>query len=411
MCPLFRIDPLEEASPRAKANLMRNFAAGALQPDDFASPEMKRVASLCFNCKQCQHECPSNVNIPQMMIEAKAAYVGAHGLSRADWILSRAHSFGSLGSLAPWASNWVLNNPSARWMLEKLCGIARQRKLPAFANRSFLKFAKRELLTRPVRGSEKSPVVFFVDHYANYHDPQLARALIAVLRHQGIPVYVPPGQVASGMALLSAGDLDAAREHAERNIRVLAEFAREGIPIVCTEPAAALCLKQEYPMLIDHPDIDVVAANVIEAGAYLQGLHRAGKLRTDFQPLDLDAGYHRPCHLQALGAGTPLRELLHLIPQMRVHTIDKGCSGMAGAYGLTTENFRNSLRIGWGLISRMRQPDLTIGTTECSSCKMQMEQGTSTPTLHPLKLLALSYGVMPEIAAKLKPSQKKWMVT
>ena len=28
---------------------------------------------------------------------------------------------------------------------------------------------------------------------------------------------------------------------------------------------------------------------------------------------------------------------------------------------------------------------------------MQMEQGTTKPTLHPIKLLALSYGLMPEI--------------
>jgi len=411
MCPLFRIDPLEEASPRAKANLMRNFAAGLLKPDDFASPNMKRVANLCFNCKQCEEECPSNVNIPQMMIEAKAAYVAAHGLSRADWILSRAHSFGALGSLFPTVTNWLLTNGFSRWLLEKTCGIARQRKLPPFAPRTFMKQARKEMLTRPVRGPEPSPVVYFVDHFANYHDPQLGRAFVAILRHHGIPVYVPPGQVASGMALLSAGDLDAAREQAEHNIRELAELAREGIPIVCTEPAAALCLKHEYPMLIDHPDVQVVAAATVEAGEFLQRLHRAGKLRTDFQPLDLVAGYHTPCHLKALGAGTPLLELLSLIPQLRLHRIEKGCSGMAGAYGLTRENYRNSIRIGWGLISRMRQSDLTIGVTECSSCKMQMEQGTSTPTLHPLKVMALAYGLMPEIAQKLKPAQKRLVVT
>src|SRR5438067_8815422 len=38
-------------------------------------------------------------------------------------------------------------------------------------------------------------------HYANAHDPQLARAFVAILRHHGIPVHVPPGQIASGMAL------------------------------------------------------------------------------------------------------------------------------------------------------------------------------------------------------------------
>lgn len=411
MCPLFRVDSVEEASPRAKANLIRHLTTGALPADEMMTPEFKRIANLCFNCKQCQLECPSNVNIPQMMIEAKANYVAANGLSRVDWILSRAHSFGAVGSASSMPSNWAINNPLARWVIEKLCGISRYRKLPAFARRSFLRLAKRELLTRPAaRGSEK-PVVYFVDYYANYHDPELGRAFIEILRHNRIPVYVPPGQVSSGMAMISAGDLDAARELAERNLRELADLARDGCPIVCTEPAAALCLQQEYPMLLDHPDVRTVAGRVIEAGAFLQQLHEQGRLRTDFQPLDLDVGYHLPCHLKALNAGTPLRSLLDLIPQLRVHTIDEGCSGMAGAYGLTAENFKNSIRIGWGLISRMRVGDVAIGTTECSSCKVQMEQGTTTPTLHPLKILALAYGLMPEIKERMQPSRKKLVVT
>jgi hypothetical protein len=73
---------------------------------------------------------------------------------------------------------------------------------------------------------------------------------------------------------------------------------------------------------------------------------------------------------------------------------------------LKAENFRNSLRAGFGLISALRNPKIMVGTTECSACKMQMEQGASKPTIHPLKLLALSYGLMPQLARLLKmPSQ------
>ncbi|MDB5388756.1 MAG: glpC, partial [Planctomycetaceae bacterium] len=277
MCPVFRLDPVEEASPRSKANLMRSYLLGTIRDDDLASPAMKRISNLCFNCKQCELECPSSVNIPQMMTEAKAAYVEAHGLSRADWVLSRIHSFGNFLGWSPRTANWLLANPMARWALEKVCGIARQRKLPKVTQTTFLKRARRQLLTRPVRWNEQQAVVYFVDHYANWHDPQLGQALVAVLRHHGIPVYVPPNQVPSGMAMISTGDLDSARKLAAKNIQVLAEFAREGIPIVCTEPTAALCLKQEYPALVDHPDVDVIAENTIEAGAYLMKLHRAGK--------------------------------------------------------------------------------------------------------------------------------------
>lgn len=411
MCPFFRIDQIEEASPRAKANAMRDWTTGRLEPNDFLSDHMKRVADLCFNCKQCQLECPSNVNIPHLMTEAKAAYAAAHGLGRTDWLLSRPHYLAALGCTTSHASNWALGNPAARWLLEKLTGVARQRKLPRFARRTFLRSLSGDLTRKPQPGSSPRPVVYFVDYYANYHDPELARAFVSVLRHNGVPVYVPREQTVSGMAMISAGDVEGARSVAERNVRELAELAREGHQIVCTEPSAALCLKYEYPMLLDHPDVELISSQTIEAGALLRELHESGRLRTNLAPLAAEAGYHMPCHLKALGADSPLRELLSLIPELQVHTIEEGCSGMAGAYGLSRQNFRTSLRIGWNLMTEMRRAELGFGTTECSTCKMQMEQGTAKPTLHPLKLLALSYGVLPEIRDRLTASNQQLIVS
>lgn len=407
MCPFFRIESREESSPRSKANVLRDYLTGRIDPREWTSETMKSLSDLCFNCKQCQLECPSNVNIPQMMIEAKAAHVAAHGTTRADWILSRAHSWGWLGSTASLAMNWAIANPAARWCIEKLVGISRRRKLPLFARRSFMGSVRRELFKLPRKTGLHQAVVYFVGDYANWHDPDLGRALIAVLTHNGVPVHVPPGQTSSGMAMICAGDLESARFVAEQNVRALAELAREGYSIICTEPTAALCLRHEYPMVLNHPDVEVIASRVIDAGAYLEELHHQGKFKTDFRPLDLDVAYHTPCHLKALECGSPLANLLSLIPQLRLHRIEEGCSGMAGAYGLTERNFRTSIRIGWGLITRMRDPDLNLGATECSGCKFQMEQGTDIPTVHPIKLLAYAYGLMPEIGQKLQPTKRK----
>jgi FAD/FMN-containing dehydrogenase/Fe-S oxidoreductase len=411
MCPFFRIETREEASPRSKANVLRDYLTGQVSAREWTSASMKDLTDLCFNCKQCQLECPTNVNVPQMMIEAKAAQVAAHGLSRADWILSRAHSFGWLGSTASMAMNWAIANPTARWCLEKLVGISRQRKLPLFARRSFLSSVSRELMKLPRKNEARRGVVYFVGDFVNWHDPELGRALVAILKHNGIRLHVPPGQTSSGMAMICAGDLASARVVAEHNLREFGELARDGHTILCTEPTAAVCLKHEYPMLLDHPDVDAVAAQTVDAGTFLMDLHRQGKLKTDFRPVDLDVAYHTPCHLRTLARGTPLADLLSLIPELRVHKIEKGCSGMAGAYGLTARNFRTSIRIGWGLITQMRDPNLDLGLTECSGCKFQMEQGTDTPTLHPLKLLAYSYGLMPEIGKKFQPLKRRLVVS
>ena len=84
---------------------------------------------------------------------------------------------------------------------------------------------------------------------------------------------------------------------------------------------------------------------------------------------------------------------------------------MAGTFGLKKKNYRNSLRAGWDLISAIRNSTVQVGTTECSACKLQMEQGTTKPTLHPLKLLALSYGLRPEIRALLNSQSTDLVVT
>lgn len=70
---------------------------------------------------------------------------------------------------------------------------------------------------------------------------------------------------------------------------------------------------------------------------------------------------------------------------------------MAGTYGIKRKNYVRSLRMGVQLIQAMRSPTIVAGSTECSTCKIQMEQGTVKPTLHPIKILAHAYGLMPEL--------------
>ncbi len=410
MCPIFRHEPTEEASPRAKANLMRAVLSGRLPPESLAGDEMKQVVDLCVHCHQCRLECPANVDIPKLMAEAKGQYVATNGLSMGDRLLARIDQLAALGSLASPLANWSVSNRQARWLIERMLGVAQGRKLPLFAKRSFLRMAQRRRLTRPDRRPGQK-VLFFVDIYANWFDVQLAEAFIEVLQHNGVRVYVHPNQHPSGMHLVAMGVLDRARRLASRNVQLLSEAVRQGYTIVTTEPSAALCLKHEYPSLLDTDDARLVAENVREASTYLWRLHQTGKLELDLQPINATVGYHLPCHLRALEVGSPGENLLRLVPGLTVRRIEKGCSGMAGLYGLRQENYRASLRTGWGLISALRSTSVQAGTTECTACKMQMEQGTTKPTLHPIKLLALAYGRMPELADLLDARGEELVIT
>jgi Fe-S oxidoreductase len=213
------------------------------------------------------------------------------------------------------------------------------------------------------------------------------------------------------MAMISLGAVERAKRVAERNVALLADAVRQGYTIVATEPAAALCLKHEYLNLLDDEDVRLVADNTSEACTYLWRLHQSGKLELDLKPINSSLGYHQPCHLRALNVGAPGERLLRLIPGLAVQRVERGCSGMAGTYGLKRENYRSSLRAGWGLISALRDPAILLGATECSTCKMQMEQGTTKPTIHPIKVLALAYGLMPEVATLLTARGQDLVVT
>ncbi|MCI0700507.1 MAG: FAD-binding protein, partial [Planctomycetia bacterium] len=415
MCPVFRATGKEEATPRTKANLLR-----VLTDPTAATPdEVKAIADLCVNCKMCRDECDARVNIPKLMLEAKARHQAEHGLDRADWVLSRTEAFAATGSNFAPLVNGLLGLRSVRWLMEKLLGVSRHRRLPAFWLRNFFRRARGAGLTKkrgarsadrgaeiqdalssfriPISAFRNEKVALFVDVFAAYNDPLIGMAAVAVLQHHGIEVFVPRRQVGSGIAPLAQGDLDTARDAARRNVRVFADLTREGYRIVCLEPTSALMLSQDYLDILDDPDVATVASHTVELTTYLGELHAAKRLRTNFKRVDLTLGHHIPCHLKALRGPTSAPGLLSLIPGLHVHTIDAGCSGMAGTWGLKAENYKASLAAGAAMFEELNRPRVLFGSTECSACRMQMEQGSGKRTLHPVQYLAYAYGLLPEL--------------
>jgi len=410
MCPTFRALRDEQATPRAMANLVRQIGAGRLDPKSWGTEEFKQSASLCTHCKLCPSECPSGVDVSSLMVEAKAAYIEAHGMPPGEWALSRVELWGRIASRLPILCNAVLSSGPARWVLERLLGLSRLRRLPRAHRWPFVSRAARLGLTRPRPQAPGPRVAYFVDVYANHFDQELAESVVAVLRQAGVNVYVPPRQRDSGMPALVAGDVEHARELALANLRVLGDAVRDGYTVVCSEPSAALMLRQEYLKLTDDLDASLVAANTYDIGQYLAGLDARDQLPPPEQPLRARVGYHQPCHLRALEVGTPGLDLIRRIPELEVEFIDRGCSGMAGTFGLHRDHFLTSMRAGRGLLNRLRDGDIELGATECSACRIQMEQGAPKRTLHPVKLLSLAYGHNPLLRRRLQDPKPKHVV-
>lgn len=399
MCPLFRRYMDEEASPRAKANLLRGVLEHDLRLETLTTEKAKEVADRCFHCQVCSFECPAEVDVSQLAFRCKSAYVAAHGMSLDDLFFSR------IDKILPWLSmiscpvNWALSTNWTRWLIEKILQIPQSRTFPKLAKVTFLGRTQWAALMSKPKFHSETRVALFVDTYANHFETKLAELAVRILEHNGLDVYIPSRQRSSGLSAFTAGSLDRTERLARHNTRLLADLIRQGYQVVTLEPASASCVTKEYRYLVEGIDAALVSSNVVDFCQFLLDRHQEGKLRTDFKAISGVAGYHAPCRsisntVRRVDAPVPGEELLRLIPELDVRRIEQGCCGLAGTYGLRQKNHRRSLQIGMQLFKELRQPEIDFGATDCCACRLQMEHGVdSKSTFHPIHFLAFAYGL------------------
>lgn len=392
MCPVFRAMGDELGSSRAKANLLHFWATGQLEDKDFESPEFRKILDLCVNCKMCERECPSGVKVSTLMTAARAEYVRRRGLRRPEYVLSRNRHLSRMGSLFSPLSNAVMQRPASKWLLEKVAGIDARRSMPAFGRGSLLKAGRKRIAAAGPLAERVDKVAYFVDTYANYNDSELGLAVIDVLRHNGVEVVLPDQRPAPLPAIVY-GDVKTARRDLAYNVKHLARAVRDGCKIVCSEPSAALCLKEELCHYVAGGDATLVSQNTHELMNYLLTLRGQGRLKAPQQPVAGKFAYHLPCHLCALGDDTVTLRLLQEHFKIDVADLRAGCCGLSGTFGMQAKNYELASQISESLRKAIKASPTQEIVTECAACKMQIEHIASVAATHPIKLIARSYGL------------------
>ena len=367
--------------------------------DRVPKSDLAAFTDLCYECKLCIPHCPYypphrwDVDIPRLVLRDRAARVRLEGRPPVrDRVLGSADALGALASTAAPLVNLANRTGPARWLMEKILGVHRDRLLPAFHGETFEKWWKR-------RGGKTSPgelesddaVVLFTTCSVNYNDPAIGKAAVAVLEKNGIEVVVP-FQKCCGMPFLDSGDLDSARENRRANLSSLLPFIRRGIPVVSTGPTCSLTLRKEYPLLEREAESGELAKATFDLSEYLMKRHAEGKLSTDFQKAAGRITYHVACHLKVQDIGFKSRDLLALVPGNRVETVEK-CSGHDGTWSMKTEFFPMSMDIGKALFEKIRDTPADAVATDCPLAGIQIRQGAGARPRHPIQILAECYGL------------------
>jgi len=386
-CPVFKVTGDEQATPRGKANLLREVLSGRLDGANLDAEPMRQVAGLCYNCKSCLTECPSRVNVPGLILKHKEHLAAHGGLSFVERQMTKVRPMGRAGSATAPVSNWMLGAGPVRWLMEKTGGIARTAAMPRFARDRLP-----EGETFPADGEPVRRVAYFAGCFELFNEPQIARASIGVLHALGCEVFIPE-QRCCGIAKLSAGDAEAARRDRAFNLDVLTPLAEAGYVIVSGCPSCVLTLTEEW---LELDDADPRAARVAEATRDVHDvLEDLADERDDRLPLKTTSpwaskklAYHAPCHLRAAGRGDQPKRLIERLLGIAFVLSNEECCGMGGTYGLKAKYAETSEAIAQPVMERIRDSGAEAVVTSCGMCRTQLAHNTGLPVLHPMEVLA-----------------------
>jgi len=391
-CPTYVATGRESSSPRGRVYLMRGVAEQKIDLAGLAAEEAFR----CVGCRACETACPSGVEFGAML-ELLREEVTARGLrgglaARIErivlrQIVPRPFFLRAFTSLLGLVQRYGVDRLAVS-LLPKAMRHAHA-LLPQIPSRS----ERRPLpVSTPAIGERRGKVAFFSGCVMHEIFPEVNRATIRVLAHNGFEVVVPETQACCGALQAHSGDGDSARRLARRNA---AAFADPSIEALVVNSAGCGTALREAENWIGE-DGRALGEKVRDVSEFLDDV---GLRLPEFsgQHAPLRVCYDDPCHLaHTQGVGPAPRRLLEEMPGVEVvaHANPDRCCGAAGIYNLTQRELSEQiLAEKMDAIGRV-DPDCVA--TGNPGCMMQIARGVEARGLraqvkHPIELLDSLY--------------------
>jgi glycerol-3-phosphate dehydrogenase subunit C len=378
-----------------------------MEVDGVAHSDYWKVVDQCYLCDLCyQTKCPYvpphpwNVDFPHLMLRAKSQQFARGEVGAARKFMTSTTTVGKLASIPVIAEavNAANRSASMRKLLDASMGVHPEAHLPEYHARTARKrIASQASVSAPqAAGPTRGRVAVFVTCYGNFNMPNVVEDLVAVLRHNAIEVKLVEREQCCGMPKLELGDLASVEQYKDANLPVLAQAVADGWDLMAPIPSCVLMFKQELPLMFPaDAQVQAVKRAIFDPFEYLMHRHKAGLLNRAFGAAPMEKlAYHAPCHQRVQNIGPKTREILSLIPGLEIESIER-CSGHNGTYGVRTETYERSMKIGRPAARRAQESGAQAVASDCPMAADHLAHGMTEPmpALHPLTILRRAYGI------------------
>ncbi|MGC8866271.1 MAG: FAD-binding and (Fe-S)-binding domain-containing protein [Bacteroidales bacterium] len=388
MCPSYMATRDENATTRARANILREFLTRSTRKNPFDHKEIYEIMDLCLSCKACKSECPSNVDVAKLKSEFLQHYYDAHGIPFRALLIAYFPYLNFLGSLFPSAANIVLQNRLLSGVFKKITRFATQRSIPKIRKENFTQYIQATQPSLPLKGK----VYLFLDEFTRFNDTIIGVRAIQLLSRLGYQVVIPR-HTYSGRTFISKGLLRKARRLADKNVSLLADIVNDETPLIGIEPSAILSFRDEYPELCSPPlreKAKKLASNALLFEEFFMREFKKGKIsQENFTDQAQDLLLHGHCQQKAVASTRATIEMLSIPRSFKIKEIPSGCCGMAGSFGYEKEHYQISMKVGELVLFPAIRNSFsdTLIAAPGTSCRHQIHDGTGRLALHPIEIM------------------------
>lgn len=405
MCPSYKITRNRIHSPKGRASLLREWLRQKSQStpevaksngfvllknswykkqnaDDF-SHEVYEAMDGCLGCQACKSQCPVNINVPDFKAKFLHAYHSRYLRPLSDYLIAYSEKLGYYQSHFPRINNLILKQKLIKLLLKHLLGFVDP---PLFSRTSLNQsLRKNNIGYLDVYNSEpnKNSVVFVQDWVTSFYEAPLVLKTCLLYRKLGYHVLVLPW-IENGKTYHAKGMLKPFFKLVNKNMKLLNQIAKMGLPMVGLDPSMVLTYRFEYPDVVDLPsDYDILLPQ-----EFLVAQNLSLELNNSKQQKKYILLNHCTEQANLNQAASQWVELFAKF-NLSLQPMKVGCCGMAGSYGHEVKHYDDAcglFELSWREIFESCDKDTEVLVTGFS-CRAQVARIIGKRPKHPLEVL------------------------